>query len=119
MLFRSMDLYNSKVMAYIIVSICTLLEGLLIVFTIKLLLFHYWLHKTGITTYDYVIYKRNNPNANFDPKKVDTEHKSKVFDNIPDKSKIEISEYNKNCTTMNTIEPVANMGRIKKMYELN
>ena len=78
------DFYNStrgkmKLLGYIILSLCSVLEFMFAVFIIQLLFLHQWLVSHNLTTYEYVLYKREHPGKKIDFSAIRGSHKSKVI----------------------------------------
>ena len=78
------DFYNiSTIQAYLLVyislPICCVLEIVFALFILQLIFLHYWLMSHDLTTYEYVVYKREHPNERIDPSKIRGKHKSKTI----------------------------------------
>eukprot|EP00826_Nyctotherus_ovalis_P030516 TRINITY_DN2435_c0_g1_i4.p1 TRINITY_DN2435_c0_g1~~TRINITY_DN2435_c0_g1_i4.p1 ORF type:complete len:202 (-),score=23.10 TRINITY_DN2435_c0_g1_i4:921-1526(-) len=86
-----MDFYDiSSTQVYLLVfitlGICCVLEIMFLLFILQLIFLHYWLSKHDVTTYEYVMYKREHPNENIDLSKIRRSHKSKVITKVKPKA---------------------------------
>jgi len=103
--FYNTNEYSAKVLTYIVLSICTLIEGILMFFTVKLLFFHYWLNKEAITTYDYIIYLKERPNGVKINPKIRNFRTSKVLTKVNDNSNMHLPDSKDNSNLITQSPP--------------
>ncbi len=83
--FYNMGEGSTAGFAYTLLVICTVLQLVFIGLIGQLLLFHQWLVKYDLTTYDYVIYlreKEQNPDKEIDILSIRGSHKSKIIKKV-------------------------------------
>eukprot|EP00826_Nyctotherus_ovalis_P011750 TRINITY_DN13063_c0_g1_i2.p1 TRINITY_DN13063_c0_g1~~TRINITY_DN13063_c0_g1_i2.p1 ORF type:complete len:197 (+),score=38.20 TRINITY_DN13063_c0_g1_i2:556-1146(+) len=105
--FYNIEESKAKVMGYVLLSVCTVIGIVLIGFTAQLLLFHYWLNKNGITTFNYIVYKRDHPNEAVDVNRIRGVHASKVLKKLASKSVLPLPDVGdgKNASALATQSP--------------
>jgi hypothetical protein len=99
--FYSLGYSSTYVFSYILLTLCTVCQGVFVVLVLQLLLLHHWLAKYDLTTYDYITYlraKKEDPSLELDLKALSQSHKSKLVvdaKQVPEEIKIRGKEENK------------------------
>ena len=90
--FYSFTEISANTLCYTSLLISTGINGTFIILVLQLIFLHKWLCKYDLTTYEYIVYLRENSGGKIDFSKIRKNHKSKVITRIDKES--ECSEIN-------------------------